>query len=378
MSKTTRREFIRRTGIGVAGLTALNLSPSVRAASAASRNKSIPDHRAIEVPGIHAYPMEHSVAAGDTLELCVSASVPYSMSMCRLGLNVDDPAGDTVLANIGHQDPNPQPIHPGSYVYVARSLRGSLRAFTVECWVRPWDITKLQGVVSQEDKDSSKGFALGIGKEGYVGFFLGDGVSPDQAVVHRTRAGVVARDKWNHLAATWDGKRKRVFVNGVEVGGWDFVGTLEPGSHPLRVGAMAQGGVAGRFLDGDVAMPVIYSRALDAGEVKQRFEAKGLTAPRGRDVLGCWPLREELGDRVADVSGHGRHGRIINHATWMIGGPGFKAAVERFGKYNPKSDDGRGHGLRFASDDLYDCRWAVTHRWKVPADARVEERHGCR
>jgi hypothetical protein len=54
----------------------------------------------------------------------------------------------------------------------------------------------------------------------------------------------------------------------------------------------------------------------------------------------------------------------------MIGGPGFKAAVERFGKYNPKSDDGRGHGLRFASDDLYDCRWAVTHRWKVPADAR--------
>jgi hypothetical protein len=54
----------------------------------------------------------------------------------------------------------------------------------------------------------------------------------------------------------------------------------------------------------------------------------------------------------------------------MIGGPAFKAAVERFGSYNPKKDAGRGHGLRFASDDLYDCRWPVTHRWPVPADAR--------
>ena len=26
-----------------------------------------------------------------------------------------------------------------------------------------------------------------------------------------------------------------------------------------------------------------------------------------------------LGDRVADASGQGRHGRIVNHATWMIG-----------------------------------------------------------
>ncbi len=370
MSKTTRREFIRRTGLGVAGLSALNLSPVARAATAARRGQTIPSHRALEVPGVHAYPMEHSIAAGDTLELCVSASVPYSMSICRLGLNVDDPAGDTVLADLGNQGATPQPIRPGSYVHIAKSLRGTFRAFSVECWVRPWDITKLQGVVSQEDKDSSEGFALGIGKEGYVGFYLGDGVSPDEAVVHRTKTGVVTRNKWNHLAATWDGKRKRVFVNGEEAGAWEFSGTLKPGLHPLRLGAMAEGGVVQHFLDGDMAMPVIYRRELSAEEIRQRFETKGLVAPRGREVVGCWPLREEQGERVADASGAGRHGRIINHATWMIGGPGFKAAVERFGNYDPKKDAERGNGLRFASDDLYDCRWAVTHRWRAPADAR--------
>src|SRR6185369_16849054 len=101
-----------------------------------------------------------------------------------------------------------------------------------------------------------------------------------------------------------------------------------------------------------------------------RFDQRGLEPAKGANLLACWPLAEERGARVADVSGAGRHGRIINHATWMIGGPAFKADVPRFGGYDPKADATRGHGLRLASDDLYDCRWSVTHRWKAPADAR--------
>jgi N,N-dimethylformamidase len=369
MARTTRRDFIRRTGFGVAGISALKLTPLARAASSPSPDP-IPAHRALKVPGVHAYPMEHSIAAGETLKLCVSATIPYSMSISRLGVKVDDPAGDTVLAELGDQPVRPQPIHPGSYAHISKSLRGTLRAFSIECWVRPWDLTRLQGVISQEDKDSSEGFALGIGEGGYVGFFLGDGVSPDDAVVHRTKPGVVTRNKWNHLVTTWDGARKRVFVNGEEVGAWNFTGKLLPGSHSLRLGAMAQAGAAQHLLDGDIAMPVIYRRALSQEEIGQRIEGKGLQPARGQDVLACWPLDEERGERLKDASGNGRHGRIINHATWMIGGPGFKAAVPRFGKYEPGKDLERGHGLRFASDDLYDCRWAVTHQWRVPAEAR--------
>lgn len=123
MSKTTRREFIRRTGIGVAGLTALNLPLPARAATRSGRAEAIPNHRAMDVPGVHAYPMEHSIAAGDTLELCVSASVPYSMTICRLGLNVDDPSGDAVLADLGAQNATPQPIHPGSLYRAQKNAR---------------------------------------------------------------------------------------------------------------------------------------------------------------------------------------------------------------------------------------------------------------
>jgi hypothetical protein len=88
-------------------------------------------------------------------------------------------------------------------------------------------------------------------------------------------------------------------------------------------------------------------------------------------ALAYWPLDEEKGDRIRDISGNGHHGRIINQATWMIGGPGFDARrVPRFKPYDPSKDSRRGHGLRFASDDLYDCRWPVTHTFDLPADSK--------
>ncbi len=364
MPATTRREFLKRTGATVAAL-------KLRSGAAPDTEvRDIPPHRALDVPGVHAYPLEHSVAAGETLELCVSSSVPYRLSICRLGVQVDDPVGDTVLARFDESPANPQPIHPGSYVHIEKRLTGALQAITLECWVRPWNVTDLQGLISQEDKDSSEGLALGIGKEGYVGFYLGDAVSPDEALVHRTPPGVVVRDRWHHLAAVWDGKRKRVYVDAQEVGAWDFAGPLLPGPHALRLGAMSQTGSAKHFLDGDLALPVIYNRALSEAEIRERFSQQGLQPAKDKSVLACWPFAEERGDRVADGSAHARHGRIINHATWMIGGPSFAADVPRFGTYDPEQDARRGHGLRLAADDLYDCRWSVTHRWPVPAEVR--------
>lgn len=370
MSKTTRREFVRRASIGVATLSTLKFSPAMNAAAGGKRTVAIPPHQPVALSGVHAYPMDHSVAAGGTLELCVSSSVAYNLKIRRLGVEVDDRSSDQIAGELGLFQPSPQAIHPGSYVHVERSLRGSLNSISLECWVRPFALTGLQGLISQEDKDSSDGFALGIGKDGYIGLFLGDGVSPDEAVVHRTKPGVVSRDKWHHIVGTWDGVLKTIYVDGIAVASWEFKGPLKPGRHALRLGAMSQTRVARHFLDGDLSMAVIYSRALSPQEITARFAERGLIQPAGKAVHAVWTFSEEQGDFVRDVSGKGRHGRIINHGTWMIGGPAFQANVARFGSYDPGADATRGHGLRLASDDLYDCGWAVSHRWAVPHAAR--------
>lgn len=363
---TTRRRFLGT--VAVAG--ALPVDSLAAALPGPSAPAGIPPHRGFVVPGVHSYPDRESVRAGEVVRFHASHTVPCRLEIRRLGTTVDDDDSDTVVADLGAASAGAVPIHPGSYVHVARPVPSRLTALSVEAWVRPWRVDRLAGVVTQEDKESDAGFALGIGKDGYVGFFLGNGHGPDDAVIHRTAPGAVKAGVWHHLVASWDGRVKRVWVDGVVAGEWAFAERVDLGRHPLRLGAMGERGETLRWLDGDLAMAVVRARAMDDAEVVRRHGERGLLPDTGRGVLGCWTFAEERGDRVGDVSGHGRHGRLVNHGTWMVGGPSFDAAVPRFREYEPAKDARRGHGLRLASDDLYDCRWPVAKSWRVPSSAR--------
>jgi len=67
MINIDRREFIKRTGATAAVLPWPSAS-LVAAATASSRK--IPPHRAVSLPGVHAY-AEKSVVAGSTLRVSV-------------------------------------------------------------------------------------------------------------------------------------------------------------------------------------------------------------------------------------------------------------------------------------------------------------------
>ncbi len=359
--------------------------------------------RAMELEGLHAY-ADKIVAAGETIRFRVSSTVPYELSICRLGLKVDDPAGDEVLFTFAESPAVRQAIHPGSYVHVEKGLPADkpLEALTLECWVRPWAVTGWQTLISQHDYPAHCGFGLFLDAEGKLQFYLGDG-GEYRSDFTLTGPKLQAR-RWHHVVGTFDGKTKSLWIDGQPAGQQAFKGPAKPGPSPLRLGACGYDGPAVNLLDGDLAMPAIYDRALAAEEIQTRFRQRGLVG-RGREggspifaaresgqsprregdspifaarklgqspePLACWPLDEERGDRVADVSPHARHGQIINTATWMIGGPSFDGSkVPRYGDYDPAKDPRRGHGLRFASDDLYDCRWQVTHEYRIPKDAK--------
>lgn len=333
---------------------------------------AIPPHRAVEVPGIHAYTDWPSVSAGEVVKFRASASVPYRLQIARLGTRVDDPTSDTVLAEFSGA-PKVQPIHPGSYMHVANGLAAgtTLKELTLECWVRPWRKDAWAGVITQYDHPTAGSYGLFMGPNGAIAFYLGDGGYYDKIRSDISAPDVVAPGSWYHLVATWNGREKVLKVNGNEVGRWPFAGPVQVNSAPLRIGSYGSNGSADNFLDADIALPVIYNRALSPAEVAVRFADQGQTAPRGSQVLVAWTFAEERGEVVVDVSGHNHHGRIINHAQWMVGGPSFRAErVPRFGAYKPSMDPTRGHAIRFSSDDLYDCGWEVTHEYRLPVTAR--------
>jgi Concanavalin A-like lectin/glucanases superfamily len=329
----------------------------------------------IIVSGIHCY-AEKRISAGDELHLRVSAPRHdgYSVSVHRLG-----PGGYT-----GNQDvevnwpvvhissvPQPQPICPGSYVRVADGIRDQLGGFTIECWVRRHesDPAHWQGILSQYDYPSKCSYGLFLDPNGKVFFYLGDGGRFIRSQLHGSLQNLNPKE-WTHLVGTWNGQEKILYVNG-KAQSWSFKGKLSGNKEAIRMGSYAQNGVAGNFLDGDLAMPTLYNRALTKAEVKGRFRDRALSVTLESDtsVLAAWPLDEEQGTAIADSSQYGRHGNIINHATWMIGGPSFNQKVSLVDSYDPSCDRNRGHALRLASDDLIDCNWQVTDRCQIPVSA---------
>ena len=325
---------------------------AARAPWSAKAATPIPQHEPVRVPGVHAY-CQRSVEAGQAVDFRISSDTPYELTVSRT-------ANSESVASLRNRQPSVQPIHVGSYVHVAEGLTDrQFDALTLEAWVRTWSSEQRQGLVTACDGDS--GIGLFVAEGGWVEFLLGK-----RRVAHVP----LRKHEWRHVVLSWDGRVAEVFVDGRFQGSWEQSGPVKTGSAPLRLGAAGRDGQATEFLDGDLAMPVIYSRALSAAEVMERFRAKALKPPSD-DVLAFWPLDEERGKRVQDASESGYHGTIVNRGTWMIGGPSFDAeSVPRYGEYDPASDKLRGHGLRFASDDLYDCRWQTTHTVEIPEEAR--------
>ncbi len=337
-----RRRFLQQTAAGIAAATAAEQSHAAT---------SIPPHESILVPGVHAY-VQRSLDAGDSADFRVSSDTPFELTVSRAGSN-------EAIATLQERRPSLQPIHPGSYVHVDGGFAGRrFDALTIETWVRRWSSEDRQGLVTACDGDS--GFGLFVSGGGWIEFLLGE-----RRVAHvplQTR-------RWRHVALVWNGEIAELFADGLFQSSWRQSGTIESGSAPIRLGASGARGMATEFLDGDIAMPAIYDKAITASEVKARYEAQALAGP-STAAIACWPLDEERGTRVRDIVG-GRDGTIVNRGTWMIGGPSFEAtSIPRYGDYDPASDPRRGHGLRFASDDLYDCRWDGTHSVKIPSAAK--------
>ena len=334
--------------------------------------RSLPAHRPITVPGLHAY-AQKSVAAGDEIEFRVSSTAAYKLSVVKLGSDPEDRENDPVLQVFSAAEAKTQPIHPGSYVHIEKSLPADrqLSALTLECWIRPFSLSGWQGLVTQHDYPNHCGIGLFL-NEGRIVFITDDGGEFNRASLHQTDSGLVKVQRWHHIAGTWDGKVKRIFVDGKLAGEFPYQAVVRPGKTAMRIGAYGSDGRSDNFYNGDVAMVAVHGQALSGDQIKDRVTDHGLTIPKGNHVLACWPFNEERGTRVADAGVDGRHGQIVNRGTWMIGGPSFDAAkIDRHDTdYDPTKDPHRGHGLRLASDELYDARWNVSHKFRIPDDAK--------
>ena len=337
-------------------------------------SEDIPPHHAIALPAPHAH-AQPTIGAGEEIAARARSSVPSDLSGLTLATDPENRDNDPMLQSFRVEQPHTQPIHPGSYLHVNKALpvERRLSQLTLECWIRPFQLSGWQGLLTQHDYPEHCGVGLFL-SEGKIVFGTGSGGSYEAAAFQQTKSGLVKAHRWHHLIGSWDGKEKRIYLDGKVVAEAAFAGPVRPGKTALHIGAAGQDGKAENFENGDVAMCAIYDRALNEEQVKKRFADHGLIVPENDRLLACWAFAEERGVQVADASELGRDARIINRGTWMIGGPSFNAsAINRHdSEYDPTKDEKRGHGLRLASDEIYNARWKVNHRFRVPPDAKSD------
>ena len=300
--------------------------------------------------GTHAY-ADKVIQRGSTLNIRVSSTNPYQVSIVQLGTDPDSPAQDTNVFNFGGQTFNAQtqPVFIGSYVNIEPPLDpgGALPSFTLECWIRLQPSSgsrQWRGIISQHSTPDKCGLGLFLDNNNQLAFYAGSGAAFDATRLFRSNQ-LLSEGSWHHVAATFDSATGsiNVYLDGT---GQTFSSasgiTVTPGPAPLRIGAYGENHTTGHLVDGDFAMPIIYSRALTSAEITARYKDKGLTPPSPSDTLGCWPLDEERGTSLHDISPFGRTGTIINNGNWMIGGPSFDPSIVN-GGYNPANDPNRGH-----------------------------------
>jgi hypothetical protein len=135
--------------------------------------------------------------------------------------------------------------------------------FTMEAWVNPSTLTGWRTVLMKEAAD---GLAYGV--------YANDN-APNPAAYARAAADGASRgssgatqlrvNAWTHLAATYDGRTLRMFVNGVLVGAEAMSGALVTSGNVLSIGGSL---VWGGHFEGLIDEVRIYNRALAPGEIR--------------------------------------------------------------------------------------------------------------
>ncbi|QDP56388.1 MAG: putative concanavalin A-like lectin/glucanases superfamily protein [Prokaryotic dsDNA virus sp.] len=116
---------------------------------------------------------------------------------------------------------------------------------------------------------------------------------------------------WYHIAATYDGANKKLYINGTLVDTDSETASIPTNNNSLYIGG---DGTTARFFDGKVSAVRIYNVALTASEVAQNFRANSFLS---FDSIYSTDLEMNLdaanytsGSTFTDSSGNGNNGTI--------------------------------------------------------------------
>ncbi|MBK9138245.1 MAG: hypothetical protein IPM17_05690 [Verrucomicrobia bacterium] len=149
-----------------------------------------------------------------------------------------------------------------------------VRAFTLEVWAKP-AVLKRQSLICSSFSLPSRGFEIYGNAAGQWVFRTGESLSPATEAWNEIAAGEAIEGEWSHVVATYDGRVKTLYVNGLPLAS-AAAGILPTLGSVLRVGAgQTHRPEPASVFDGTLDEVAIYRRALSAKEVAAHYRASG-------------------------------------------------------------------------------------------------------
>ncbi|WP_194974087.1 LamG-like jellyroll fold domain-containing protein [Aquiflexum lacus] len=187
---------------------------------------------------------------------------------------------------------------------------------TLTAWVKPSMVNR--GTIFH--KSDGNGFELWLDKDGKIEFRLNRG---NNASDYRLRSNFDYSSwvgKWIHVAATFDGKNSKIFINGQE----DISESYEPfgigtSSGDLVIGAL---GTIQRW-QGELDELRIYDVALNLSDIQEIMDIDSNPSPVPIDdsIVGYWTMEEGSGSNLLDQTKNSNHAKLqtIEGIEWIDG-----------------------------------------------------------
>ncbi|MDB6065707.1 MAG: hypothetical protein JWR26_1915 [Pedosphaera sp.] len=205
-----------------------------------------------------------------------------------------------------------------SFVSIPVISASNINAFSLEAWIKPANITDTQysDILCQQGFFASPDWLLGFQSHGKIlsfGLRTG-GVNGYGELQVPINPAYFTDGNWHHIAATYDGTNKILYVDGLWVGSMGQTGNLTFIGTADYIGAQESETGTGEFFNGQIDEVRIWSVARSTTDILNNLDVTLTGTESG--LLAYYQFDEGTGSSTADASNHGLTGTLVNNPTW--------------------------------------------------------------
>jgi hypothetical protein len=223
------------------------------------------------VPGAHAA-VSPNIVLFYKFDTHQGASVTDSSASHLNGtlVNVANPAAAYVTGRSGYKTALSLAAPQHQYVDVPQGPSLDVNRFTLAALVKYTGSQTPETLDRWEVLEKAGAYWLNIRTDGHVraGGFFG-GCANNRFWKYFDSTGTVRANTWTHVAATYNGSKLTIYIDGVASGSMNVTGTTCSNDEPLAVGAKnaPAKGLLEAFWDGQLDDVRVYNKALTATQV---------------------------------------------------------------------------------------------------------------